>query len=355
MSASITRAWLHRGILACALWPLSILMGLVVAIRRWAYHRGWTTSVRLPAPVLVVGNRIVGGAGKTPTTIAILAHLKARGLNPGVLTRGYKASAGDSPEPLLLDAQTAPSLHAQETGDEPLLIWRRTGVPLMIHRDRALAGKALLRAHPEVDILVCDDGLQHLRLERDIEVVVFDERGAGNGWLLPAGPLREPITAPAPPGLASPPIVLYNADRPSTGLPGHLAQRRTRPLQTLEDWWGGTDGRAAFTPQQAAGRSVCALAGIASPQRFFEALRQQGFEVQGLPLPDHADLATLPWPAHCTDLIVTEKDAVKLDPARVARERPATRIWVAALDFEPEPGFWVALDDALARLPLSDA
>lgn len=350
LAEHLTQAWLRRGALACALWPLSLLMTSLVGLRRLAYRQGWATSIRLPVPVLVVGNRIVGGAGKTPTTIAIIQHLQARGMRPGVLTRGYKAGAATS-TPRLLDEATQAQLSAHETGDEPLLIWRRTRAPSMIGRDRAQGGLDLLAAHPELDILVCDDGLQHLRLQRDVEVIVFDERGQGNGWLLPAGPLRESIHSPLTPGLQARPLVLYNADHPSTPLPGHCAQRGMVPLQTLQDWWQGTPTTQTLQPEALAGQPVMALAGIAHPQRFFASLSKLGFSVQGISLADHADFSTLPWQDAPMDLIVTEKDAIKLPPARLAAERPLTRVWVAGLDFQPEDAFWSALDAVLDRLP----
>jgi tetraacyldisaccharide 4'-kinase len=359
LAKTLTQAWLHRGPLACALWPLSLLMGLLVSMRRFAFHHGWLTSVRLPVPVIVVGNRVVGGAGKTPTTIALLQYLQAQGWRPGVLSRGYKASSVDG-LPTLIDQASAAHMSAQATGDEPLLIWRRTQVPVMVGRDRAQGGQALLAAHADIDILVCDDGLQHLRLQRDLELIVFDERGSGNGWLLPAGPLREPVRVPPPPQLKAPPIVLYNARAASTDLPGHLAARHVASLCPLADWWQGRAPSHAFdaAAQSAAGsstnasaRQVWALAGIAHPERFFEALRAQGLVFQSLPLDDHADFSVLPWPAETTDLIVTEKDAVKLTPERIQAERPGCSVWVSALDLRPAASLWAELDAGLARLP----
>lgn len=345
----LTRAWLHRGPLAYALWPLSALMAALVRLRRLGFQRGWWTSTRLPVPVLVVGNRIVGGAGKTPTTLAILQHLQARGLRPGVLTRGYKADT-DAPLCRLLDEASEATLTASETGDEPLLIWRRSRVPMAIGRDRVQGGLALLAAHPELDILVCDDGLQHLKLQRDIEVIVFDERGQGNGWLLPAGPLREPIDSPDTPGLQTPPLVLYNASHPSTCLPGFTAQRGLAPLLSLAQWWYGAETGQASPPRS--GDHVLALAGIAQPQRFFDNLSAVGYKVQGVPLDDHADFTQLPWDDAAIDLVITEKDAIKLPPTRLQQERPLTRVWVAGLDFRPEDAFWARLDAALDRLHL---
>ncbi|MBI2733463.1 MAG: tetraacyldisaccharide 4'-kinase, partial [Aquabacterium sp.] len=308
LEARLNQAWLRRGPLAVSLWPLAWLMGSLVALRRLAYRKAWLQTCKMPVPVLVVGNRIVGGAGKTPTTIALLEHLKAQGWRPGVLTRGYKADLPNPGQGLLIDAESAKGLTASRTGDEPLLIWRRTGVPIMVNRDRSAAGLALLQAHPEVNILVCDDGLQHLRLQRDIEVIVFDGRGAGNGWLLPAGPLREPINAPPTPGLCAPPLVLYNAPQSSTALPGHLASSGMAPLRTLADWWRGHASRVEPPGLSTQAHGVWAMAGIAHPQRFFDALHAMGLAFTPLALPDHADLTQLPWPASASDVIVTEKD-----------------------------------------------
>jgi tetraacyldisaccharide 4'-kinase len=356
LAAQLNKAWLTRGWLACLLWPLSMLMRGLVAARRMAFHQGWMRSERLPVPVVVVGNRVLGGAGKTPTTMALLQHLQSQGWRPGVLSRGYKAD-GDGNTPILIDADSSPGLDARRTGDEPLLIWQRTRVPIMVGRDRAASGLALLSAHPEVNVLVCDDGLQHLRLQRDIEIIVFDERGAGNGWLLPAGPLREPIDAAPPPTLRAQPIVIYNANQASTRLQGHMVKRGTAPLCELSDWWHGRATSSPLAPSNTGtepSERICAVAGIAHPQRFFDALTRQGFTVQGIPLDDHADFTTLPWPTSARNVIVTEKDAVKLRPERVAAERPGCTVWVAALDFRPEDSFWTAVDAALAPLAAPD-
>ncbi|MEY4764008.1 MAG: hypothetical protein RI907_681 [Pseudomonadota bacterium] len=356
LEQALLRAWRHRGPIACLLGPLGLLMWVLVGVRRFAWRQGCLSRRVLPVPVVVVGNRIAGGAGKTPTTLAVLAHLRQRGWRPGVLTRGYGVDLQG--EHRLLDAATAGQWRAQDTGDEPMLLWRRSGVPIMIGRDRAAAGAALLAAHPEIDILVCDDGLQHLKLARDLEIVVFDERGAGNGWLLPAGPLRESIhTAPGAQD-GRPALVLYNADAPSTALPGHLARRGLAPLVTLAAWQaaslnGPEASATTAAPDDAPPprTTLMAYAGIAQPERFFQALRTQGWLVDGRALPDHADWRPLPWPADAEHVVVTEKDAVKLDLTQVQRERPATTVWVAALHFEPDSAFWAALDARLPAVP----
>jgi len=289
-------------------------------------------------PVIVVGNRIVGGAGKTPTVLALLQHLRERGLHPGVISRGYGRRGAGVVE---VGRNRAP----QDVGDEPLLIHLRSGVPVLVGRDRVAAAWALRAAHPEIKIIVSDDGLQHLRLARDIEVLVFDERGAGNGWLLPAGPLREPLHANSS---ARAQLVLYNATTSTTVLPGSLALRRLAGVSPLAHWWAGQapQGFEALGP-----RKLLAMAGMARPERFFASLRDAGLVFDTLPLRDHHDYAQLPWPRDAGDVLVTEKDAVKLDPARVENERPGTRVWVVTLDFDPGAAFFAALDAALGALP----
>lgn len=181
----LTHAWSRRACLPRLLWPLAALHGMLVRLRRALYSRGLRASVRLRVPVVVVGNVVAGGAGKTPLVMALVAHLRAAGYRPGVISRGYGRQAKECLEVL-------PTLSTTQTGDEPLLIRQLTGAPVFVARRRSEAAQALLRAHPDTDLIVCDDGLQHYALQRDLNIAVFDERGVGNGWLLPAGPLREP-------------------------------------------------------------------------------------------------------------------------------------------------------------------
>ena len=299
------------------LWPLT----LVYRALRWLHLAVQAPARRLPVPVLVVGNLIVGGAGKTPTVIALVQLLRAHGHRPGVISRGHgrrsqglQAVGNDSP--------------AELVGDEPLLIHRRTGVPCWVGRDRPAAGQALLAAHPEVDLLICDDGLQHHRLQRDIEVVVFDERGAGNGLLLPAGPLREDLPAE----LAENCLLLYNAPQPSTPLPGELLQRHLGDAVPLQAWLAGSVAGSVPLPELR-GRRLLAAAGIAAPERFFSALEAEGLMITRMALPDHHDFAEPPWPAAGAEVIVTEKDAVKLNPAGPG----SSPVWVVGLDFTIPP------------------
>jgi tetraacyldisaccharide 4'-kinase len=326
LEALLARHWWRPGLtpLTAALLPLSWLY------RALAAHAARAPARLAPRPVIVVGNLVVGGAGKTPTVIALVQSLRAAGRHPGVVSRGHGGRDGG------VQAVT-PSSDAEATGDEPLLIRRRTGVPVWIGRDRLAAAQALCRAHPEVDVLVADDGLQHHALARDIEIVVFDERGVGNGRLLPAGPLREPMPRKWPVAR----LVLYNATAQSTPVAGARAARTLAPAVALADWRAGR--RDGVPLSSFAGRRVVAAAGIAAPQRFFAMLEAAGLTLDRLPLPDHHPFDTLPWPAATPEGVLTEKDAVKLDPARVG----ATRVWVVGLDFAL-PGPFVA--DVLRRL-----
>lgn len=325
----LQQAWLSRGAWACVLWPLSWVYGLAVRVRGLLHRWGWLDSEHLPVPVVVVGNLVAGGAGKTPTVLAIVDLLQRRGFHPGIVSRGYGRSNDGF-------VDVTPDLSARHCGDEPLLLRLRARVPVVVGRDRVGAGRELLRLHPELDIVVSDDGLQHTRLARDVQVIVFDERGSGNGWLLPAGPLREPV----PPALPPRSLVIYNADTATTALPGTLARRELGGAVALAAWWRGERASAA-TLEALRGRKLIAAAGTARPERFFDMLRTQGLGFESLPLPDHHDYDSLPWSAG-TDVIVTEKDAVKLDPARAGNER----VWVATLDF----GLPAAFDAALAAL-----
>ncbi len=308
----LQQAWQHKGWTARLLWPVSLLYRALLAARRWAYRRGCYPTHRLPVPVVVVGNVVVGGAGKTPTVIALVQQLQAWGWHPGVISRGHGRN-GAQCVPVHPDSDSA------EVGDEPLLLARATKAPLVVGRDRAAAGRALLQAHPEVDVIVSDDGMQHWALARDITLVLFDQRGMGNGWLLPAGLLREPWPAPA---WGDGPVLEVQT-APLRRLAAHAVNARGQHRE-LQDW-AKRDGE---TP-------LAALAGIAQPQTFFDMLRAHGVHLTTtLPLPDHADAATLraalsSQPAHTTWLC-TEKDAVKLFP--LLDDETAQRVWTVPLE-----------------------
>lgn len=306
------------------LWPLESLYAALSGWQRSRQRRRQPTNradLGLDCPIIVVGNLIAGGAGKTPTTIELVRLLRAQGWRPGIVSRGYGRQARS-----LCDVTT--DTPASQCGDEPLLIHLRTAAPVCVLADRLAAARHLRAAHPEVNLILADDGLQHLRLPRDFEVIVFDGRGTGNGRLLPAGPLRQPMP-PAPPAQA---LVIYNCDQPSTAWPGHLARRG---LNGICDWPAWRSGAPA-SPQalqalreRSQQRPVLAAAGLAEPERFFRMLEALGLRITRLPLPDHANLHPPPWPSDTPEVIVTEKDAVKLSPAAAG----GVRIWVAPLDF----------------------
>jgi tetraacyldisaccharide 4'-kinase len=338
LAAALERQWWQpRPNLAMRmLQPLAWLFAGVAAL-----HRHWACGARAPAvpgkPVLVVGNLVVGGAGKTPTVIALIEWLRREGWHPGVVSRGHGRD-GDG----IVDVTAA--LPAEQTGDEPLLIHLRTGAPVVVGRDRVTAARALCRQHPAVDIIVSDDGLQHHRLARDVELVVFDGRGAGNGLTLPAGPLRQGLPNRLPPRM----LVLYNAERPSTRLPGEVARRALSGALPLDAWWQGRqEDRRPL--REFRGVPLLAAAGTGDPERFFRMLEQEGLLIERLPLPDHARYDTLPWPTTTADVVVTEKDAVKLHPNALG----ATRVWVVALDFALPRACAQALRERLPAPPPS--
>ncbi|MDI4632049.1 tetraacyldisaccharide 4'-kinase [Pelomonas sp. V22] len=332
LEARVQRAWSEGGLLALALRPLGWLYGGLLALRNGLYRFGVKKVAELPVPVIVVGNWIVGGAGKTPTTLGLLDLLQREGIRAGVISRGYGRS--DEEGTRLIGSDSL----ATEVGDEPLLIHLRGKVPVAVGRDRVAAAEALLAAHPQLQVLISDDGLQHLRLPRALSVLVFDERGIGNGRLLPAGPLRQPACEQVPDNS----LVLYNAAAPSTALPGFLGRRRLSGAVSLQDWWQGQPAEMA-TLESLQGRPLLAAAGMAQPQRFFAMLREQQLQIAELPLPDHASFSPLPWPVDTAEVLVTEKDAVKLRREAVG----STRVWVVALDFRPEPAFEQALLERL--------
>jgi tetraacyldisaccharide 4'-kinase len=300
--------------------PLAILFRLVVELRRVLYRIGLLRAIRLPVPVIVVGNISVGGTGKTPLVLWLATFLRQQGFHPGIISRGYGGRA-DSQAAVGIDCDPA------VVGDEPLLLAKKSGCPVWIGRDRVAAGDALLRAHPECDVLLSDDGLQHYRLGRDVEIVVVDgERQFGNGLPLPAGPLREGVSR-----LRSVDAVVVNG--------GSL--RLDRPLRN--EFGMRLEGRVFYNLRNSQrraeaddlqGKKLHAVAGIGNPQRFFAHLRGLGLAFEEHAFPDHCayrpqDLAY----ADADALLMTEKDAVKC--AGFADER----FWALAVEAVMPPAF----------------
>ena len=327
----LQQVWHQRSVAAWALWPVSVIYGLVVRLRRALYRWGWLRAEHPGRPVVVVGNVIAGGAGKTPVVLALVHHLVARGLRVGVISRGYGRSTTDC-------RAATPHSSASDVGDEPALMARSlaasrapgTGaVPVYVAARRIDAARALLAAHPDTDVLVCDDGLQHLALQRDVEICVFNDQGIGNGFLLPAGPLREPWPR-------SVDLVLHAGHAvPGGTAPAFGLQRTLAPHALRAD---GTQVPLA----QLQGQPLHAVAAVARPEDFFAMLRAQGLPLaHAEPLPDHYDFDS--W-KRLSDkrytLICTEKDAVKLWAQGVDALAVPLQLQIA-------PGFLEALDARL--------
>ena len=296
------RNWLERQWYRWSVWhllllPLSLLFWLVSSLRRAIYRAGWKKCEKLSVPVIVVGNISVGGTGKTPLVIALVALLKDAGWKPGIISSGYQGK-GRLPRPVTHDSEPT------TMGDEPVLLVRKTGCPVWVGQNRVEAGQALLANHPEVNVIVCDDGLQHYRLARDVEVVVIDAlRWFGNGQLLPAGPLREPVRR-----MRSADVVVING-----WLPGAPLQRREFTMQLNGNLlYNLRNPELKAQPEIFVGQTVHAVAGIGHPLRFFKHLKKLGMHCVEHPFPDHHAFTSQDFPWHESEVIVmTEKDAVK--------------------------------------------
>lgn len=289
----IERIWSGRSPLWLLLWPFSLLYGLVARLIRLSYQRGWRKSWRAPLPIVVVGNLTAGGNGKTPVAIWLVQALQHRGLRVGVVSRGYGGKAENYP--LLVESSTL----TQQAGDEPVLIAQRTGAPVAVAPKRREAVEALIARYP-LDLIITDDGLQHYALQRDVEIVVIDGvRRFGNGWWLPAGPMRERADR-----LRSVDGIIVNG---GTANAGEIAMA-LKPSLAVNMLSGATCALSAL-PQ------VVAMAGIGHPPRFFATLKQQGLTpVAEVAFADHhaysqSELTALATPQQT--LLMTEKDAVK--------------------------------------------
>ncbi|MFY9261840.1 MAG: tetraacyldisaccharide 4'-kinase [Gallionella sp.] len=334
--------WHRRHPLHLLLLPISWLFGALAAVRRFLYRTGIFKSVRLPVPVVIAGNISVGGAGKTPLTLALARQLVACGYHPLIVSRGYGGNA-EQPQRVMQDSTAA------QVGDEPLLMARRGVCPVWIGRDRAAAAQLALAQHPECNVILCDDGLQHYRLQRDVEIVVVDGvRGFGNGWLLPAGMLREPIRR-----LQTVDAVVVNGgncgyefirtsparakiDGESVRINSHPQADAHPPAFSMQ--LSGAQFVNLLHPQQTAqaddfkGLKLHAVAGIGNPPRYFDHLTSLDLSFTSHAFPDHhpyvaADLAF----TDCDALLLTEKDAVK------CASFADNRYWVLRVDAELDP------------------
>lgn len=294
-SDHLMQCWQQRGLLAWALLPVGWLFFALVRLRRLAYQRGWLRSRRLPVPVVVIGNLVAGGAGKTPLTLWLAQHLRSLGRKPGIVSRGY----GRTDETI---QKVGAGRTASEVGDEPLLLAQRSGCPVFVGADRGAAAAALLHDYPECDVILCDDGLQHLRLVRDVEIIVMDRRGLMNGWPLPAGPLREPVERASRVDA----LVLHNSD-----------QVRVDGVPTFQMHLAGNDfyrldaPTERLLPAALQGLRLAAFAGIGEPQRFFDHLTALGLSFESHAFPDHHRYTRADFSFPADALLTTEKDALK--------------------------------------------
>ena len=304
--------WSRRGAIAWLLWPVSLVFRVLVFGRRVLYGMRLLKSVHPGIPVIVVGNLTVGGSGKTPLVIWIAEFLKANGWAPGIVSRGYGANISEP------RAATVAST-AAEVGDEPILLSRRSGCPVWVGADRVRVAALLRAAHEDVNVLILDDGLQHYAMRRDLEIAVADARGFGNGFLLPAGPLREPRSR-----LRSVDAVVSHA----SPVQGHAMTLRGEELHRM------TDARERQPLKAFAGQRVHAVAGIGDPNRFFLHLGKAGIKVLPHPFPDHHPFT--PQDLEFGDglpVLLTEKDAVKL------RSVAQPHWWVLPVSAQLDPAF----------------
>lgn len=292
----LERQWYCLGPWQLLLLPLSALFWLLSALRRLAYRFGWLRVEALPVAVVVVGNITVGGTGKTPLVLWLAQFLQQYGYRPGIISRGYGGAA-------VAPRQVDRGDDAERSGDEPLLLARDSGCPVWTGRDRVATGRALLAAHPECNVIISDDGLQHYRLARDVEIAVVDGvRRLGNSLLLPAGPLREGSWR-----LEQVDAVVVNGDGAGevTGAARFRMNLKGSVLRNLNS--GAMQDAAGFK-----GKKLHAVAGIGHPQRFFGYLRALGLEIEEHAFPDHHAYrrCDLDWP-EAEAILMTEKDAVK--------------------------------------------
>ena len=334
MHQFLLRAWQKRGLWAWLTSPLGGLVCLLASLKRKAYARSYLKQKRLSVPLIVVGNLGVGGAGKTPVVAHLSKMLLEQGYRPGILCRGYKGKADSWPQ--LATAQSDPLL----LGDEPVMLAMQTDLPVMAGPDRAASATQLIDQH-NCNVLISDDGFQHLKLARDIDIVVIDgERGFGNGWCLPSGPLRE-----SPSALRTADMLVMHGEL-TASLPGENTSY-TMQLQPGTPYHLGEYSQSNDPPPPEQS-TLHAIAGIGHPQRFFTLLRKLGFEIIEHAFPDHHTYAQADLEfTDALPLITTEKDAIKL--AHIESDRT---IWVLPVIADLEAAFDAVILEKLRHLSM---
>ena len=350
MQLQAPQFWESKGFFSFLLWPLSVIYGFVITVRKLLFNSKVLTSQQLPVTVIFVGNLRVGGTGKTPCVIALAKALKQKGFKPGVITRGYRSQLGahETKEVLTTD-------QALVVGDEALLMAQQLHllqIPVWIGSKRYLAGRHLLEKYPSCNVIISDDGLQHLALARqvarnggkDIEIVVRDDRGEGNKLLLPAGPLREHATRPRDLTVN---MKIFSSDQDLSLDDVIVAPQSFEIACYMREAYQFINPSIKKDLKQMLGKRILAVAGIASPEKFFKPLKDLGLDSEYLALEDHADLSSFNWnqyPKGSTDVILmTEKDAVKCQYLR------DDRIWVVPLEAVIPNGMIECISEILYR------
>ena len=287
--------WQYTGWAQCLLLPFAWLFAGLAALRRSLYRLGILPSTRLPVSVIVVGNISVGGVGKTPLVIYLADALRAAGYHPGILSRGYGGQR---------TGEVGPTSEPADYGDEPVLIAQRTRCPVWVHPLRAESGRALLQRYPQTDVLICDDGLQHYALQRDIEIAVVQRpHGLGNGRLLPAGPLRE-----SPSRLQKVDVIVETGQLPIVTVKAACFQQSLQAGQ----WTAVSDFASKISVQALQQRPLLAIAGIGHPHRFFNSVSAMGLVFETRVFADHYAYTEQDFEsATGKTILMTEKDAVK--------------------------------------------
>lgn len=307
------------------------MFGVIVSVRKYLYQTGWLKSNRLGVPVIVVGNINVGGTGKTPLVIWLAEQLELAGLRPGIISRGYGGVVKSVVE---VKAASLP----EDVGDEPVLIALRTGLPVFVGANRVVAGQSLLQAYPECNVVISDDGLQHYRLQRDVEIVVVDGvKGLGNGCLLPAGPLREPKSR-----LNTVDVLVSNGS-----VRHHALAEKNLIEMRLEStsFYQLSNSEVKAEASAFLNKRTKAIAGIGNPERFFLQLRSMGLIFESKAYDDHYAYQPADFENDSAEaLIMTEKDAVK------CRQFAKPNFWVLPVNAVIENGL---LDIILKKLHIS--